>query len=260
MNLEKKGEAEGVFFTLCRMTAKLSVISCLWHIQNMRYEIKGGELPVVEIHLESEESINCENGAMSWMTDNVAMQTKGGGIGKMVSKAFSGEAMFGNTYTAQKGPGMITMCTNFPGSIVAIEITPGKEIICQKGAYLASTPGVEMSIFFQKKVGSGFFGGEGFIMQKMSGTGLVFIEIDGAAIEYSLDAGQRMIIDTGYLAMMDATCSMDVETVKGGVKNMFLGGEGLFNTVVTGPGKIILQTLPKIQMASAISAFMATGR
>ncbi len=226
----------------------------------MNYEIKGGELPVVELHLESGESINCENGAMSWMTDNMQMQTKGNGIGKMFSKAMTGEKMFSNTYVANNGPGMITMCTNFPGSIIAIEIGPGREIICQKGAYLASTPGVDMSIFFQKKIGAGFFGGEGFIMQRMSGTGMVFLEIDGTAIEYQLEAGQRMIIDTGYLAMMDASCKMDIETVKGGIKNMVLGGEGFFNTVVTGPGKIILQTMPKVQLASAIGSFLVTSR
>mgnify|MGYP001119588589 FL=1 len=117
-----------------------------------------------------------------------------------------------------------------------------------------------MSMFFQKKIGAGFFGGEGFIMQRMSGTGMVFLEIDGTAIEYQLEAGQRMIIDTGYLAMMDASCKMDIETVKGGIKNMVLGGEGFFNTVVTGPGKIILQTMPKVQLASAIGSFLVTSR
>lgn len=226
----------------------------------MNYEIKGGELPVVEFHLEAGEAINCENGAMSWMTENMTMQTKGNGLGKMFSKALTGEAMFSNTYAAQGGAGMITMCTNFPGSIIAVEIAPGREIVCQKGAYLASTPGIEMSIFFQKKIGSGFFGGEGFIMQKMSGTGLVFLEIDGTAIEYQLEAGQKMIIDTGYLATMDASCSMDVQTVKGGLKNMVLGGEGMFNTVVTGPGKIVLQTMPKVQLASGLGAYFVSGR
>lgn len=225
----------------------------------MKYEIKGGNLPVIEFSLEAGEVINCQNGGMSWMSPNMQMQTSGGGIGKMFAKALTNEAMFSNTYVAQGGPGMISMCTNFPGSIVAVEIEPGKEIIAQKGAYLASTPGVDMSIFFQKKGMAGFFGGEGFIMQKMSGKGMVFLEIDGSAIEYELGAGEKMIIDTGYLAMMEATCTMDVETVKGGIKNMMLGGEGFFNTVVTGPGKLWVQTLPKNQFVGGISPMISSG-
>ncbi len=222
----------------------------------MRYEIKGGGMPIVEIHLEERESIQCEAGGMLWMTDNMQMQTKGGGLGKMFGRAFSGEAMFQNIYTARGGDGMITFGSCFPGSIMVMEVRPGQDIICQKSAYLASTPGVELSIAFQKKLGAGFFGGEGFIMQRVSGSGLVFLEIDGSAIDYDLGPGERMIIDTGHLALMDSTCTMDVETVKGGAKNMFLGGEGLFNTVVTGPGRITLQTMPKSALAASISAMI----
>lgn len=221
----------------------------------MKYEVKGGNLPVLEVVLDAGESINCEKGAMVWMSQNMQMETKGGGIGAMFSKAISGEAMFNNTYTAQGGEGMIAFGTNFPGSIMAIELDGTKSIIAQKSAYLAATPGITQEVFFQKKLGAGFFGGEGFIMQKFSGTGVVFVEIDGVGIDYDLAAGQKMIIDTGYLAMMDSTCSMDIETVKGGAKNMLLGGEGLFNTVVTGPGKITVQTMPKNAVAGALSPY-----
>jgi len=221
----------------------------------MRYEIKGGTLPVVEVYLENGESINCEGGAMSWMSDNLEMNTEGGGVGKMFSKMLSSERMFSNTYTAKGGEGFIAFASSFPGAIMAVEIGPGKEVICQKSAYLASTPGVELSIQFQKNVGAGFFGGEGFIMQKLSGTGIAFLEIDGSVVEHELAAGQRIVIDTGYLAMMDGTCTMSIESVKG-IKNKLLGGEGFFNTVVTGPGKVALQTMPASAVAGVIAKYV----
>lgn len=221
----------------------------------MNYEIKGGAMPVVECHLNSGESMKCEGGAMVWMSDGINMETKAGGIGKMFSKAISGEKLFENIYRATSD-GMIAFGSSFMGSIVPYEISPGHEIICQKSAYLAATEGVERTIYFQERIGAGFFGGEGFIMQKLSGNGIVFIEIDGTAINYELAAGQRMIIDSGYLAMMDATCSMSIEKVQGGLKNMVLGGEGLFNTVVTGPGKITVQTMPKSAFVSEIASHL----
>ena len=224
----------------------------------MRYEIKGTPLPVVECYLQNGESLNCEGGAMSWMSGNMEMTTTGGGLGKMFSKAFSGEAMFHNTYTARGGEGMIAFASSFPGNIIAVEIEPGQELICQKSAYLASTPGVECSIFFQKKLGAGFFGGEGFIMQRLSGRGLAFVELDGSIITKELGRGEQIIVDTGYLAMMDGTCSMDIVTVKG-IKNKLVGGEGFFNTVITGPGKVHLQSMPSCQLANVIRQYIPTS-
>lgn len=221
----------------------------------MKYEIKGDNLPVVEVHLESGESINCESGAMSWMTANMKMETQGGGIGKVLSKALASETLFSNTYTAQGEAGSIAFSSSFPGNIIAVEITPGKDVICQKSSYLASTPGVDLSIYFQKKFGSGMVGGEGFILQRLSGQGIAFLEIDGSTVEKNLAAGEQLVIDTGYLAMMESTCSMDVKTISG-IKNALLGGEGLFNTVVTGPGRVVLQTMPAFQMAGILSRFL----
>lgn len=215
-------------------------------------------MPVVICDLEPGETMITEKGAMSWMTPNMKMETQGGGVGKMVGRMFSGEAMFQNLYTAEGGPGQIAYASSFPGSILAFEIGPGKEIIAQKSAFLASEAGVTLSVAFQKKLGGGFFGGEGFIMQRLSGNGVAFVEIDGHVKEYDLAEGETMIIDTGYLAAMDITCKMDVTTVKG-LKNKLLGGEGFFNTVVTGPGKVYLQSMPINQMAGAISPFIATG-
>ena len=221
----------------------------------MEYEIQGGSMPVVICQVEAGETLVCEGGAMSWMSTNMKMETTGGGIGKVFGRMFSGESMFQNHYTAQGGRGTIAFASKFPGEIKALEITPDRPVICQKRAFLASTQGVELSVFFQKKLGAGFFGGEGFIMQKLSGSGTAFIEIDGATVEYSLRAGEQMLIDTGYLAMMDASVTMEIQKVSG-VKNALLGGEGLFNTLVTGPGRVVLQTMPISGFASTIAALI----
>lgn len=220
----------------------------------MRYEVKGGSLPVLVCQLEAGEQMGCESGAMSWMDDGIEMQTEGGGIGKVFGRMISGEALFQNRYVARQA-GEIAFASKFPGSIVAYEVTPDKPVILQKTAYLASCGNVELSVYLQKKIGSGFFGGEGFIMQKVSGSGLVFAEIDGAAVDYVLQPGQRKIVDTGYLAVMDGTCSLDTQTVKG-VKNALLGGEGFFNTVLTGPGRITLQSMPISKTAMTLYGYM----
>lgn len=224
----------------------------------MNYEIKGAPMPVVEVKLEAGEALQCEGGAMSWMTDNLKMETQGGGIGKMFSRALSGESLFLNKYTAEGKEGMIAFASSFPGDIIAIELQAGESIVCQKSAYLASSEGVELSIFFQKKLGAGFFGGEGFIMQKLTGPGIVFLEIDGSTVTKELAAGEKIILDTGHLAMMDETCSVNIVTVKG-IKNKMLGGEGFFNTEVTGPGKVTLQTLPAPQLAGVIGKYIPTS-
>ncbi len=225
----------------------------------MKYTIEGAPLPIVICDLDAGETMITEKGAMSWMTPNMKMETVGGGVGKMVGRMFSGEAMFQNRYTAEGGPGQIVYASSFPGAILAFEISAGQEIIAQKSAFLASASTVELSVAFQKKLAGGFFGGEGFIMQRLSGQGTAFLEIDGYVKEYDLQAGQSMIIDTGYLAAMSGSCTMDITSVKG-LKNKFLGGEGFFNTVVTGPGKIYLQSMPVNQMASALIPFMPSSR
>lgn len=220
----------------------------------MRFEIKGEPLPVVIVYLDANETINCQKGAMSWMTPNMKMETHTGGIGKAFSKMFSGESIFTNTYVSEGGPGMIAFASSFPGSVIPFDISKG-DMIVQKSGYLASQPGVELSIAFQKKLGTGFFGGEGFIMQRLHGNGMAFVEIDGYVVEYDLQKGQQMLIDTGYLAAMSSTCQMDIQQVKG-IGNVLFGGEGLFNTVVTGPGKIYLQTMPLSHFAGAVASVL----
>ena len=225
----------------------------------MKYEIKGEPLPIAICSLQPNESIICEAGAMCWMSPNMQMETLGGGAGKMLGRMFSGESLFQNRYIAKGGPGLIAVGSSFPGSIRAIQVDPAHPIVSQKRAFLAAEPGVELSVFFQKKMGAGFFGGEGFIMQQMSGSGLVFLEIDGSAVEYDLGPGEQIVADTGYVAMMDATCRMEVQAVKG-IKNVLLGGEGLFNTVVTGPGHVVLQTMPLTGFAGAIASVLPRAK
>ena len=198
----------------------------------MRYEIKGDTLPVVICYLEGGEKMITEGGGMSWMSPNMKMET-----------------------TTNGG---IAFASCFPGSIKAFEIGPGREMVFQKSAFLASEAGVELSVFFNKKFSSGLFGGEGFIMQKVSGQGTVFAEFDGHVVEYELNAGQEIVVDTGHLAAMDASCQIEIKSVPG-VKNMLFGGEGIFNTVVRGPGRVWLQTMPISNVAGALGPYITTS-
>jgi uncharacterized protein (TIGR00266 family) len=199
-----------------------------------------------------------ERGSMCWMSPNMQMETKGGGLGKMLSKAFSGESMFQNHYTARGGAGMIAFASSFPGEIKVIDIAPGQEMIVQKSAFLAAEAGVNLSIHFQKRLSAGFFGGEGFIMQRLSGRGTAFVEIDGDLMEYILKPGQKIVVDTGNVAGFEPTVQMEIQTVPG-AKNMLFGGEGIFNTVLTGPGRVWLQTMPIYNVANAIRPYIPTG-
>lgn len=225
----------------------------------MKYEIKGETLPVVICQLEAGEAMITEGGSMAWMSPNMMMETgSNGGAKKALGRMFAGEALFQNRYTAQGGNGLIAFASSFPGSIKAFEISPGNEMICQKGVFLAGEAGVQLSTHFNKSLGKGIFGGEGFIMQKVSGNGIMFGEFDGHLVEYELKAGQQIIVDTGHLAAMTATCSMDIQKVPG-MKNMLLGGEGLFNTVITGPGRVWLQTMPLVNVANVLRPYFPSS-
>ena len=222
----------------------------------LKYEIEGGHLPVVICYPQAGQTLCTQAGAMSWMSPNMQMQTNsGGGIKKMLGRLFSGDSIFLNEYTPMGGSGMIAFASTFPGSIIPYQVTPGHGIIVQKRGFLAMEKGLELSVYFQRKLSKGFFGGEGFIMQKVQGNGLVFLEIDGYCKEYELGVGESIIVDTGYLAAMTDTCTMDVQTVKG-AKNIFLGGEGLFHTRITGPGKVYIQSMPLLNTAQALSPYI----
>ena len=223
----------------------------------MQYEIKGGAFPVVICQMESGEQMVTEKGSMVWMSPSMQMETKGGGLGRMFSKAFSGESMFQNVYTA-RGAGMIAFGSSFPGRILALTIAPGQEMIVQKSAFLAAQPGVELSIHFNKRLGVGLFGGEGFIMQRLGGRGVAFVEIDGELVEYELKAGEQLVVDTGNVAGFTEGVRMEIQQVPG-MKNKLLGGEGLFNTLLTGPGRVWLQTMPISGVAASILPYIPSG-
>ena len=220
----------------------------------MQYRIEGGSLPALIINLNPGETIISESGGRTWSRGPIVTETKGGSAGKALGRLISGESLFMSHYTAQ-GPAEIAFTSSFPGRIVARELQAGQSVICQKSAFLCATAGVELSAYVQKKIGAGLVGGEGFIMQKVTGPGLAFFEFDGYCPEYDLAAGEELTCDTGVLAMMDETCTMDVRMVKG-AKNLLLGGEGLVDTVITGPGKVYLQTMTVSNLAKLIIPFI----
>lgn len=220
----------------------------------MRYNIKCEPFPIVVCNLSDGEEIITEIGAMLWMSPNMEMQTQAGGIGGFFSKTLSGEHGFTNTYVSH-GKGLITLGSHFAGQIVDIDITPEKDFILQKGAFLGMESGVNMSIFFRPNLVTGSFGGEGFIMHKLSGNGKVFAEVDGSLVKYQLEPGQQMIVSTGHVIGMDSTVIMDIKTVAG-LKNKLFGGYGFFNTVLTGPGVIYLQTMPISKLARSIIPYL----
>lgn len=219
----------------------------------MNYEIKGGAFPVVELTVNNGVKVITEAGAMCWRDPSFSMETtSNGGIGKVIGRLFSGEKLFHNIYTSQKDGSKISFNSCVPGSIMAVEIKEGQNLICQKGSFLLAVGNVELSIHWNKKFGAGLFGGEGFIMQKISGNGIAFIEIDGSSFTYDLVENQKLYISTGHLVSMSETCQIDIESV-GGLKDMFLGGEGFFNTVITGPGRVVVQSMPVFKLARSIN-------
>jgi uncharacterized protein (TIGR00266 family) len=220
----------------------------------MQYEIFGGNLPAVTVQLDQGESIYTQSGGMTWMTDGFAMETNmKGGFWKAMGRSFSGESAFMATYTAQADGQEFTAASTFPGTIIALDIGP-KEYVCQKSAFLCATPDVELSMAVQKAK-AGFFGGEGFIMQRLSGSGTAFLELDGSVVQKDLAPGERIKIDTGNVALYESTVGMTAETVKG-FKNVLFGGEGLFLTILEGPGRIWLQTVNMAEFAGRIATYL----
>lgn len=209
----------------------------------IRYEIEGGNLPVVICYPEPGQTLCTEKGAMSWMSPNMKMSTRAGGVTKVLGRKLTGESAFINEYTAVGGTGMIAFASSFPGSIIPFQLTEGNGIIVQKHGFVAMEKGLKLSAHFLNGIGKGLFGGEGFFMQKITGNGLAFVEIDGYCKAYCLNAGESIVVSTGYLAAISETCTIDVQSV-GGAKNMFFGGEGLFHTKITGPGNVYIQSMP----------------
>lgn len=215
----------------------------------METKISGEELPYVVCKLQKGESIVTENGGMSWMDDAIKMTTTtNGGIMKGLGRALAGESIFMNVYTAEKDDVEIAFASSFPGQILEFNLNEGETIIGQKRSFLCAEQTVDISMHFRKKIGAGFFGGEGFIMQKFQGPGKVFLEIDGAVYKRELASGEKIKVDNGYVAAMTSNVDLNIETVKG-VKNIVFGGEGLFVTTLTGPGTVWIQSMPISKLA-----------
>ena len=225
----------------------------------MKYEIKGNNLPFVSLKLDQGEELFTTSGAMSWMSQDIAMETSAsGGLMGGMKRMFSGESFFTVNFKALADNQTIAFSSSFPGSIYAVKLERGKSIIAQKRAFLVAEKGVDLAIHFHKKLGTGFFGGEGFIMQKISGNGYVFLEIDGALEEIELNSGETIKVDTGHVAFIEETVNMSIDSVKG-FKNILFGGEGLFLTTLTGPGKVYLQSIPIQNFANNILPFIPTS-
>ncbi len=221
----------------------------------MQYSIEGGSLPAVIISLNPGEKLISEVGGRTWSRGDVTTETtSNGGAGKALGRMLTGESLFMSTYTAN-GPCEVAFTSSFPGRIVARELGPGESVIAQKSAFLCASYGVQLSVYVNKGLGKGMFGGEGFLMQQITGPGIAFFEVDGYCKEYDLAPGERIVCDTGVMALMDSTVTMEIQTVKG-LKNKFLGGEGLFDTVLVGPGKVSLQTMTVANLAKLIIPFI----
>jgi len=224
----------------------------------MEFTIHGSVMQALEITLQQGESIFTESGGMAWMSDGIGMKTSSrGGLGKAVGRMLAGESFFMTTYTCQAPQGMITFTPESPGKIIPVPLKAGHSIIAQKDAFMCAEESVELAMHFRKRLGTGLFGGEGFILQKLTGPGTAFIEIAGEMQMIDLQAGQKLKIDPGHIAMYEPTCDYDVEMVKG-VMNWLGGGEGLFLATIKGPGKVWLQTMPLSNLASKLRGYLGT--
>ncbi|MGC9443434.1 MAG: TIGR00266 family protein [Candidatus Methanospirareceae archaeon] len=226
----------------------------------MKYKITGDNLQVVTLELSAGEKVYGEAGSMVYMSSNIAMEAKmRGGFLKAIGRKFAGETMFLTEFSPTGGEGLVAFGGNAPGTIKPIEVGASREFIVQKDAFLCAEDTVELSVAFQQRLGSAFFGGEGFILERLSGEGTVFIHACGDFIEFDLESGESLKVDTGCVVGWDATVSYDIERVKG-IKTMFFGGEGIFLTTIRGPGRVLIQSLTLPNLASALVPFLPQSR
>ncbi len=224
----------------------------------MRYEVNGSVLPSVDVWLEPGESVYTESGGMAWMKGDVRMDTNTrGGLLKGLGRTLAGESLFMTTYACQSGTGMVTFTPESPGRIMVFDLQAGQSLICQKDAFMVAQEGVQIEIHFRRRLGAGLFGGEGFILQRVTGPGVVFLEIAGDVREYALEPGEMMRVDPGHIALYEPTVDYDITTVKG-VTNILFGGEGLFLATLKGPGRVWLQSMPISNLAAKLKQYLPT--
>lgn len=226
----------------------------------MDYKIIGQTVPVVEMTLSAGESVYTQSGGMAYQTEGIEMKTNArGGVMKSLGRMFAGESIFMANYTATKEGAIVAFASTVPGSVIPIDLSQNSGgYILQKGAFLCAEQNVNTSIAFNKKISAGLFGGEGFILQKATGNGKVFLEVDGDAIEKELAAGEVLKVDTGNVVAFEPSVSYEIERIKG-LGNIFLGGEGLFLTKLVGPGKVILQSQNIKDFAGRLIPYIPTG-
>ncbi len=222
----------------------------------MRYEIYGTVLPSVDVWLEPGEAVFTESGGMAWMKGDIEMSTgTRGGFMAGLGRKLAGESFFMTTYTCRSGTGLVTFTPEAPGRIMVFDLQPGQSLICQKDAFMAAQEGVSVEMYFRKRLGASLFGGEGFILQKISGPGLVFLEIAGDVRDYLLQPGEVMKVDPGHIALYEPTVDYDITTVKG-ITNVLFAGESLFLATLTGPGRVWLQSMPISNLAAKIRQYI----
>jgi uncharacterized protein (TIGR00266 family) len=226
----------------------------------MRYEIHGTVLQSLDVYLGAGESIYTESGGMAWMQGNVEMKTDTkGGLMAGLGRSLAGESLFMTTYTCRGDEGMVVFTPEAPGKVLPFELAAGQSLICQKDAFMCAQSSVKLQMHFRKKLGAGLFGGEGFILQKVTGPGLVFLEVPGEVREYTLAAGDVLQVDPGHIALFEPTVNYDITTVKGLV-NVLFSGEGLFLAKMNGPGRVWLQSLPLSNLAHKLARYMPVKR
>ena len=224
----------------------------------MEYKVRGQDMPILDVELMAGESMFTEAGGMAWMSPNIDMNSNmKGGLVKGIGRMFAGESLFLVDYTCEDGTGIVTFCSEFPGKIVPMDLKEGQSVICQRDAFMAAQQGVDLKMEFVKRFGAGFFGGEGFFLQKITGPGVAFLEFAGEITEYELEPGQSLKVDPGYIGAFEPTVSYDLARVKG-IKNMIFGGEGIFLASLTGPGKVWLQSMPLANLAKRLIPHLPT--
>ncbi len=222
----------------------------------LKYHILGTVQQTLVAELQPNQAVFSDAGALSWMTTAVNMNTtSGGGLGGMLKRAVSGATVFIINFTASGEPGQAAFSTDFPGKVLPVELDAGQAVIMHKHAFLCAEKSVALDVFFTRKLGAGMFGGEGFILQKLTGPGMAFAELDGDAVEYHLKQGEIMKVEPGHVAMFESTVSFDIQMVKG-IANVLLGGEGLFLATLTGPGRIWLHSMTVSKIAHRLVEYL----
>ncbi len=224
----------------------------------MRYEITGTTMQTVAIDLARGERLFSQTATMAWMSDGIRMDTHtGGGLFAGLKRAVSGGGLFVTEFSADDD-GHVAFAPRFPGQIVAVQLVTGQTLNCRKETFLCAESSVTLDIAFQQRLGAGFFAGEGFVMQRVTGPGMVFLDLSGEVVEKTLSPGERLFVHAGHIGIQEPTVDIDIRMMRG-FRNILFGGEGLFLATLTGPGKVWLQSMPIINLAEEVARYLPRG-